>query len=745
MSNIIYYLKGPSTFSTDLNIQGVKIGSTQNIKSRMKTFQTGFADQVPLVCYYKINKNCYKVDESIKRDFNKIRLKNLGSKGGTEFYDYNKLPEEKLEKYFNDNKIIFTKCNPEDLLNEIANQPLEIDDLINSQIDYYNIKKQEKLSESQINCRFAFKEFIKSNDKSGIIQAPTGWGKSYMMSILGIDYITQTKNDVLIMTKKKEILDSKFIMDVKEMIKSKKLPIKIYDLINEQYDSEIFNNTGKYNKIFIINTDKFISSPKFSDYRNYSYGKIKLVFFDECHWSGADRLSEFLLWIKNNVVDKLIGFSATPVRAKLKNQMNTQKIFSNEDNNYNIIYSCSYLEVIKEGGRVPTNWIMIPTTNSDLIDYQNEDETYKINRVLNKNGFKTFTSWLNNFIDNSVYKKGILWFGSINNLIEFKKFIDENKSKYPNIKEIDFKPTYSKTPKFNEDTSNNIELFKNCESHSILLAVCRATEGFNDKRVDFGFNLYTTESSNPLLDQQKEGRVSRIYLNKKVGYFGFLYNKNIKDYEDNIVRRLGDWIKYIKNFESDNYSCSSNKNNSINHTIDNYIELFLDFNKIKTIDFNTIKNKIFNYCEDFNGSISDIKRIIHKENKKRLEFGKELIDTKEKYDEYAKIKYNWSESETIKQKLKNSDFIDSDLINQNWVKFLRPDFDDWIKQYYKWDQLKDYCHKNKIRTIDEFKNRINTVSKVPTYDYILSGMYNDGKYYKDINTILYTDNEFDLL
>lgn len=38
MNNIIYYIKGKSTFCYKLNIDGVKIGSTQNIISRIKTY-----------------------------------------------------------------------------------------------------------------------------------------------------------------------------------------------------------------------------------------------------------------------------------------------------------------------------------------------------------------------------------------------------------------------------------------------------------------------------------------------------------------------------------------------------------------------------------------------------------------------------------------------------------------------------------------------------------------------------------
>lgn len=116
MENIIYYLCNNLTFSTDLNIKGVKIGSTKNIISRMKVYQTGYVDLVPLVCYYKIDKNCYEVDYNIQKYYNNIRLNNLGSKGGTEFYDLNILTPFELENFFNKNNINFTKYYLDDYL-----------------------------------------------------------------------------------------------------------------------------------------------------------------------------------------------------------------------------------------------------------------------------------------------------------------------------------------------------------------------------------------------------------------------------------------------------------------------------------------------------------------------------------------------------------------------------------------------------------------------------------------------------
>lgn len=580
-----------------------------------------------------------------------------------------------------------------------------------------------------------FRDFINSDKKAGIIIAPTGCGKSYIMNYLAIfEYIKKFNCDCLIMTKRKEILDNEFINKGNEMIKSNNLQIEFINLINGDFDWEIFSKNSKSNRIFIINTDKFIMSPKFSDYKSYSYGKIKLALLDECHWSGADKLSDFLIWLKSNIVNKLIGFSATPVRINEDNQSNTKKVFSH-DGELNVIYTRSYMEAIKDGDRVQTKWLIIPTTNSDLVEVDDipDEQLGKTDRVLNKSGFKKFAMWLNDFISQSLNKKGIIWFANKKNLKIFNEFINDNKNSYVNLKQINFICSYSKSQETDIDTIGNLETFKSTKTNSILLAVFRATEGFDDPSIDFGFNLYTTESSNPLLDQQKEGRVSRNFPNKIFGYFGFLYNQSVETYETTLVKRLGDWINYIKEYESEYTKISKKKKPLIKeHSTEEYVELLLDSANIKTIEISSIKNKIFNYCESFTGSVSDIKKILQKANKKSLEAGTELVDTEEKYNEYAKTKTNWVQSNAIK------------LESQNWVELLRPDFSQWKTQFYTWSELCDFCHENKITNIQTFKEFAGK-NKVPDYNYILSGMYNLPKFYKDINTILYTYNQFELL
>lgn len=113
--DIIYYLSGKCLFSEKLNKSGCKIGSTRHILPRMKTYQTGYSDRVPLICYFEIDKNCYEVDNKIKNHFDSCRLKTMGSTGGTEIYDSEVLTVKKLEEFFKMEDIFAVKYEPNDL------------------------------------------------------------------------------------------------------------------------------------------------------------------------------------------------------------------------------------------------------------------------------------------------------------------------------------------------------------------------------------------------------------------------------------------------------------------------------------------------------------------------------------------------------------------------------------------------------------------------------------------------------
>ena len=139
--NIIYVLKIPVDTKDNL-CELIKIGSTKYIISRMKAYKTGYY-KCCLVYYYKINVNCYEVDNLIKNKFDYLRICNKKIESGTEIYYHDELTFDVLESFFNENNIVFKKFCKDDIIDEI-NKPLTKKDLKNNYkgdkgyIDYLN-------------------------------------------------------------------------------------------------------------------------------------------------------------------------------------------------------------------------------------------------------------------------------------------------------------------------------------------------------------------------------------------------------------------------------------------------------------------------------------------------------------------------------------------------------------------------------------------------------------------------------
>ncbi len=255
MINIIYCLFDKNyTYSYKLQKQGIKIGSTCNIISRCKTYKTGFIDGVPLICYYKINKNCYIIDNNLKKDFDNIRIK---SSGGIEFYDAELLTLNVLEQYFVKNNIHYTKYYPDDLLFEQINKPITKNDYdninkdnLNKDLDQRNIIQNEYVDDAIY--------YLKQNNKV-LIKAPTGFGKTHIMyKIISI----LQPNNILIFTPRillnKQIVEDKYISQY----------------IN---DYKIYHNSDEK---FINNEHKKIVTACYQSYDNFIKIPFDLIIYD---------------------------------------------------------------------------------------------------------------------------------------------------------------------------------------------------------------------------------------------------------------------------------------------------------------------------------------------------------------------------------------------------------------------------------------------------------------------------------
>lgn len=157
--------------SYEVHKLGRKIGSTCNMKTRMKPYLTGHLIKIPIECYYKILNpelyTCYEIDNMIKIKFDEYNLK--GS-GGIEFYEADKVTQTVLEEYFEEMKIKWEKLNEvidEDIHNitkeDIQNLTYDIEHIRLNKVNIVPEKTYNLLNNyiNQIKVRDIIKELLK--------------------------------------------------------------------------------------------------------------------------------------------------------------------------------------------------------------------------------------------------------------------------------------------------------------------------------------------------------------------------------------------------------------------------------------------------------------------------------------------------------------------------------------------------------------------------------------------------------
>ena len=87
----------------------------------------------------------------------------------------------------------------------------------------------------------------------------------------------------------------------------------------------------------------------------------------------------------------------------------------------------------------------------------------------------------------------------------------------------------------------------------------------------------------------------------------------------------------------------------------------------------------------------------------------DLIDTEAKYKSYAEL-----------NGLPLSEQLEMKIYSYNWIKFLRPDYEEYVKNYYNPIQLKEL----KVKNINEYIKRLITDNKIPSVELINNGLFN---------------------
>ena len=357
--------------SNEVHKIGRKIGSTCNMKTRMKPYLTGHPDKVPLECYYKILNpelySCYEIDNMIKNEFDEFRLK--GS-GGIEFYEVNKVTQEVLEKYFDkmgitwqklyevideDNQIITKKdienlsfdiehrnyyqdipIKKYDLLNKYIEQIKErniVKDLINLDenvinyiLEHYDDSlitelKSHQMIDDQIEVILCSIIYFNKKDK-GIWNLFCRYGKT-MLSSLFCHYETKYRK-ILVLVPSLYLVNQTYNTWIKYWDKKIIKRVSCEEGLSD--DEEILNFYNNNDKCIIIST--YHSSEKLKDY------EFDICIYDEAHRTAGEKFDE-----KNNEdndTPKIKLFKLLLESSNIKQKLfltATKKIYNNDEDN----------------------------------------------------------------------------------------------------------------------------------------------------------------------------------------------------------------------------------------------------------------------------------------------------------------------------------------------------------------------------------------------------------------------------
>jgi hypothetical protein len=749
MSNQIYLLHEKSRHN-------FKIGSTCNFVNRIGGYITPcdyFDNSTHFIILYDINSSqytCYQLDWIIQQLSTKYSypfVKLVDNTGGCEFYkldDFNK-----LDDFFNNLNIKFTKkqINIDEFRK--SNKQTHIDSANVLITDYNNfnshsinsdelesiaqslniVNKHFQLKQLQLDIRSLFSKFTERF--SHLIISPTGTGKTVIFTLLLCDYIIKHKKDVMIITKKKEILSQlplRINNYIKSFVKSKIINNFDYEIMNcvNECSTEILNNKSKSPQIYIVNWDKFTSSSK-TNYLKVKWNKFGFVIIDESHWVGANAIFDVMSYIKEKTSVNYIGFSATPIRCSQTNQTRILDIFGNKKD-YSIFYEYSYYQALINKDICPIKYQVVEIETSDLVDdtddndddiennFNNKDNNLQSNtnnnvsqsKILSQQAYLKVWNKLNTqIISKTNFKKGIFWFRSRSDLLKYYIWANAN------IKDIKFIPTISVSKADNQNIlnlvkkadltdynfDNAISQFIDIKSNCVLLSVFRFVEGSDDDRLEFGVKMfYSTCLSDPLNESQKMGRFSRWFGNdpngvKKCGYYASLeISGDLEQIKKSLINRFKSWISFVRSFSSNSNNLTDNKiktKDEIQKEIKLILDLYVDIDTINTFQID-IQSDIINSYTNSNSDITKISNALKIENSKRNYDNK--IDTKSKYDVWA-IQYGYPSCDEL---------IESGF--NDFTKLFNLD----SQKYLSWSELKKLCK--------EYQNKYSDLRPIEIYN-----------------------------
>ena len=449
----------------------------------------------------------------------------------------------------------------------IENLALKVKNFILNKLDLHGIKIKEKNTEIytlrpyQKKSVKSFQEMIDKGITSGIVNYPTGTGKTIIaLAMIGEFMKKFNKLSVIWITKRIDIMESQFGNNKQKLdicIKSGFLPdYDKYNLLlwyNNKNDIKLLNEKLLHDKpVFIItNIDSIMYKEK---YKNILKHKFGLVILDECHSSGAKHTFDMLKYFCDEWSNFkfLAGFSATPLRPNSQKIKYTSQLFG--DGKYiHYISRMSSEEAIDREIIVPPVFYWVETK----IDRDVSFSSFISN--INYDDYYILIKHIDNILGKSITKKAIFWTRNTNNANEWLKIFKSCKneiSKFPNLKDFEIMITHSKIK------NNDIELFTNSVTPTIIICVGRCIEGFDDPRVDIVINLDPVKNRGLIIFIQKLGRAQRKYYGKNRCIVMDTFT--LSDYEDKkkqIVEIIIGYTLFLGDIDSKNLDDKSKSEN----------------------------------------------------------------------------------------------------------------------------------------------------------------------------------------
>lgn len=710
-----------------------KIGSTKNFIIRMASYITPepeFDNMSHNIWNFTITSskwNCYQIDKIIQyasRTHSMPYVKH-DSTGGTEHYKFTHIDD--LQNFFDkfDIKYVMEKINVDELRSEISKLNMddcdELDIIDKKEIRHILLDEEiTKNIDKIFNTKFILKDY--QNDMRKLIAnrterlfhlivSPTGTGKTVVFSIVAFDEILKSKKDIMIVIKRKDVLSQLIdriknyleIFNKDKIITLSENHVNIVSCIDDCTIEKLNKKEENKSQIYLVNFDKFTSSEKNKKYSDIKFDKFGMIIVDESHWCGAQKIYNFMKYVKNETTVDVVGFSATPLRCSTSHRERTEELFSDKDKNLNVLFEYSYYDALKNLDICPIQWMPIsmdPDDFEDVKDNENDDcsdDIYKDKKdykVLNEDSYEKVWNVISKI--ESFRKKGILWFRQRTDMLSFYNNMKDKLKEYTIYCTMSYESNdkifdlVEKSGLDNDHFKNAIHNFGKQTEKSLLFAVNRATEGFDDDIIDFCARMYYSTSVDPVTETQRMGRLNRWYKNdptqKKIGHFATLEISNVDELKKSILARLKSWITFARSYDKSGES--GRKIDDIKKEIEEIITRYVSADILNTYKID-IKKEIVDAFFKREKDITVIRRELIKENKKRASEKRELIKTKVLYDEWAKER-NYPICDELEE-LDNK-------ISFGWL------FDIKNNEYLAWDELVKLCREVRYTKYKNIKN-----------------------------------------